>query len=192
MESFALSLAFIMFHNAYLLFDTQVTTPITATIGLDWDVTSVGKPIPAAYTTQVTNGTVLVDILNKAANDNPEGPFNKYDSTYYGGLGHFITAMNGTEQVSMVQISRGGMTYSKTFYTGKPHPKIPTLPLFDTILTEKFAHSHIFHEQRYLSRLNTADSAQSQALVHSANTEKCLITMREYKTVNGLNPGVMS
>ena len=81
MESFALSLSFMMFHNAYLLFDTQITTPITVTIGLDWDVTSVGKPIPAAYTTQVNNGTVLVDILNEAADVNPEGPFNKYDST---------------------------------------------------------------------------------------------------------------
>ena len=107
MKSFALILSFMTFYNAYLLFDTQITTPITVTIGLDWDVTSVGKPIPAAYTTQVNNGTVLVDILKKAADDNPEGPFNKYDSTYYGGLGHFITAMNGTEQVSMVQISRG-------------------------------------------------------------------------------------
>ena len=97
-------------HTSKLLrFVIQVPpSPITVTIGLEWDVTSVGKPIPAAYTTQVANGTVLVDVLNKAADDNTEGPFNKYASTYYGGLGHFITAMNGTEQVSTVQIRGGG------------------------------------------------------------------------------------
>ena len=43
---------------------------------------------------------MLVDILNKAAGDNKEGPFNKYDSTYYGGIGYYITAMNGTQQNS--------------------------------------------------------------------------------------------
>lgn len=73
-------------------------SPITVTIGIDWNVTSVGKPIPAAYTTQVTNGTVLVDIMNKAADENTNGPFNRYASTYFGGLGHFITAINGTAQ----------------------------------------------------------------------------------------------
>ena len=46
------------------------------------------------------NGTVLVDILNKAAGDNKQGPFNKYDSTYSGGSGYSITAMNGTQQNS--------------------------------------------------------------------------------------------
>ena len=64
-----------------------------------WDEASVGKPIPASYTTQVTDGTLLLDIINKAADDEREGPFNKYASTYYGGLGYFITAFNGTEQV---------------------------------------------------------------------------------------------
>jgi len=48
----------------------------------------------------VQNGTVLVDILNKAAGDNKQGPFNKYDSTYYGGIGYYITAMNGTQENS--------------------------------------------------------------------------------------------
>ena len=66
---------------------------------MDWNVTSVGKPIPASYTTQVTEGTVLVDIMNKAADENTNGPYNKWASTYFGGLGHFITSMNGTEQV---------------------------------------------------------------------------------------------
>ena len=66
---------------------------------MDWNVTSVGKPIPAPYTTQVANGTVLVDIMNKAANEDTNGPYNRWTSTYYGGLGHFITSMNSTEQV---------------------------------------------------------------------------------------------
>jgi len=73
-------------------------SPITVTIGLDWDITIVGKPVPSPYTTQVNAGTVLVDILNKAADEDPEGPYNKWASTYYGGLGHFITAMDGVEQ----------------------------------------------------------------------------------------------
>lgn len=73
-------------------------SPITVTIAQDWDVTKVGKPIPAPYTTQVADGTFLVDIMNKAADENTQGSFNKYVSIYYGGLGHFITAMNGTMQ----------------------------------------------------------------------------------------------
>jgi len=72
--------------------------PITVTIGLDWDVASVGRPVPAAYTTQVPRATVLVDIMNKAADENTQGPFNRYASTYFGGLGHFITALDGVEQ----------------------------------------------------------------------------------------------
>ena len=55
---------------------------ITVTIGLDWDASSLDKPIPAAYTTQVAPGTVLVDIMNKAADQDTQGPFNKYASTY--------------------------------------------------------------------------------------------------------------
>ena len=74
-------------------------SPITVTIGLDWKVTSVGKPVPAAYTTQVNDGTVLVDIMNKAANENEQGPFNRWESTYFGGLGHFVTALGGVRQV---------------------------------------------------------------------------------------------
>ena len=71
---------------------------ITVTLKIDWNTSVVNKPVPASYTTKVQNGTLLVDILNKAAGDNKQGPFNKYDSTYYGGLGYFITAMNGTKQ----------------------------------------------------------------------------------------------
>ena len=69
---------------------------------------SVGKPVPAAYTTQVTNATFLIDVMNKAADENAKGPFNKYASTYYGGLGHFITAMNGVKQVKCFFFTRHG------------------------------------------------------------------------------------
>ena len=72
---------------------------------MDWNVTSVGKPIPAPYTTQVAKGTVLVDIMNKAADENTTGPYNKWTSTYYGGLGHFITSMNGIEQVCVEHLN---------------------------------------------------------------------------------------
>ena len=73
---------------------------ITVTIALDWNVTLVGKPIPASFTTQVTDGTVLLDIINKVADEDPEGPFNRYVSTYHGSLmGYSVTAFNGTEQV---------------------------------------------------------------------------------------------
>ena len=58
----------------------------------------MSNPIPASFITAVKNGTVLVDILNKAANENKQGPFNRYESTYFGGLGYLITAINGTEQ----------------------------------------------------------------------------------------------
>ncbi|XP_078373128.1 uncharacterized protein LOC144656767 isoform X1 [Oculina patagonica] len=91
---------------------------ITVTIELDWNVTSVGKPIPAPFITKVSNGTVLVDVMNKAANEEKNGPFNKYTSTYYGGLGHFITSMNGTKQDP--QTNTYWMIYDKA--TGKLTP----------------------------------------------------------------------
>ena len=65
---------------------------------MEWNISQVGKPIPASHITKVKNGTVLVDILNKAAGDNKQGPFNNYDSIYYGGLGYHITAMNGVKE----------------------------------------------------------------------------------------------
>ena len=71
---------------------------ITVALKMEWNASALGKPIPASYITKVKNGTVLVDILNKAAEDNKQGPFNKYDSTYHGGLGYSITAMNGIKQ----------------------------------------------------------------------------------------------
>ena len=84
------------------LFLNQVpSSPITVTIGVEWNVTSVGRPLPVPdfYTTQVTNGTLLVDVINKVADENIDGPFDKYASTYHAGLGYAITAINGTEQV---------------------------------------------------------------------------------------------
>ena len=62
-------------------------------------MTLVGKPIPPSFTTQVTDGTVLLDIINKVADEDPEGPFNRYVSTYEAGHGLSVTAFNGTEQV---------------------------------------------------------------------------------------------
>jgi len=73
---------------------------ITVSLKIDWNVSVVGKEVPASYVSNVQNGTVLVDILNKAAEDNKLGPFNKYDSTYYGGIGYYITAMSGTQENS--------------------------------------------------------------------------------------------
>ena len=71
---------------------------ITVTLKIEWNVTVVGKPIPANYVTKVMNGTVLEDILNKAADEDSRGPFNKYDSTYHAGLGYSITSMNGIKR----------------------------------------------------------------------------------------------
>ena len=76
-------------------------------------MTLVGKPIPAPYTTQVTNGSVLLDIINKVADEDPEGPFNRYVSTYHGGLGHSVTAFNGTAQVSVSTYLRKLITTRK-------------------------------------------------------------------------------
>ena len=65
-------------------------------------ITRDRKPIAPSYTTKVRRGTLLVDILNKAAG--AEDAFNKYESIYYGGtykgvlLGYFITAMDGIKQ----------------------------------------------------------------------------------------------
>jgi len=59
---------------------------------------TVGDSIPVSPVTTVRSGTVLVDILNKVAKDDTRGPFDKYESTYFGGLGYLITAMNGTKQ----------------------------------------------------------------------------------------------
>ena len=67
-------------------------------------ITRDRKPIALSYTTKVPRGTPLVDILNKAAGDDTKGPFNKYESIYYGGtykgvlLGYYLTAMDGIKQ----------------------------------------------------------------------------------------------
>lgn len=69
---------------------------INVTIGIEWNECIVGKPIPPRYETQVTEGTVLADVLNEAAGECC--PYNKYQSTYYAGLGHMITAMDGVPE----------------------------------------------------------------------------------------------
>lgn len=84
-----------------ILFPANQEPPsaITVTIGMEWNTDVVKKSIPAPYTTKVASNTNLKEIINKAADENPKGPFNKYSTTYYGGQGHFITAMNGTKEV---------------------------------------------------------------------------------------------
>lgn len=73
---------------------------ITVTVKITRD----RKPIAPSYTTKVPRGTLLVDILHKEAGDDTKGPFNKYESIYYGGmykgvlLGYYITAMDGIKQ----------------------------------------------------------------------------------------------
>ena len=58
----------------------------------------VGKPIPSDSTTKVTSGTVLIDILNKVANEDERSPFKRYDSTYYMGIGYAVTAVDGIKE----------------------------------------------------------------------------------------------
>ena len=84
-----------------ILFPANQEPPsaITVTIGMEWNTDVVKKSIPALYTTKVASNTNLKEIINKAADKNTKGPFNKYSTTYYGGQGHFITAMNGTKEV---------------------------------------------------------------------------------------------
>ena len=65
---------------------------------IDWNVSAVNKEVPASYVTNMPNGTVLVDIINQAAGDDKQGPYNKYQTEYFGGLGYSITAMNGIQQ----------------------------------------------------------------------------------------------
>ena len=46
---------------------TDHSLQITVTLKLEWNVTVIDKPIPASFTTKVPNGTLLIDIVNKAA-----------------------------------------------------------------------------------------------------------------------------
>ena len=59
---------------------------------------TVSNPIPASFITTLKTGRCWSTFLNKAAKENKQGPFNRYESTYFGGLGYFITAINGTKQ----------------------------------------------------------------------------------------------
>lgn len=116
---------------------------ITVTLKLDWNVTALGKPIPPSYTTKVPNGTVVQDIMNKAAGEDKQSPFNYYKNTYYGGLGYLITTINGTghnqgtssywykyDGDSLVSLPCGGDSYvpynGSTIlfrFTADPYPK---------------------------------------------------------------------
>ena len=58
----------------------------------------VGKEIPASVIMKVQNGTTLMEMVNKAAEDDKKGPYNKYDSVYHGGKGYVITGMYGIEE----------------------------------------------------------------------------------------------
>ena len=71
---------------------------ITVTLKIEWNATEVGKPIPSDSTTKVMNGTVLINILHKVANENDQSPFKRYDSTYYRELGYSVTAVDGVKQ----------------------------------------------------------------------------------------------
>ena len=104
----------------------MLASPITVTIALGWNVTLVGKPIPASFTTQVTNGTVLLDIINKVADEDPEGPFNRYVSTYHGSLmGYSVTAFNGTEQVRYNRSMKAGTNNPERATTFYPYIDSP-------------------------------------------------------------------
>ena len=70
---------------------------ITVTVKVKWNVAVIDKPIPASYTTEVPNGTLLIDIMNKAADGEWRGLFDEYKSTYYGGTGYYITVLDGIE-----------------------------------------------------------------------------------------------
>ena len=58
----------------------------------------MGKPVPESFTTQIANGTTLSEILRLAALSNKEGPYNRYTTTFYAGLGSMVVALNGVEQ----------------------------------------------------------------------------------------------
>ena len=57
-----------------------------------------GKEIPANVTMKVHNGTTLMKMVNKAADDDNKGPYNNYKSVYHGGKGYVITGMYGIEE----------------------------------------------------------------------------------------------
>ena len=71
---------------------------VTVTLKMDWNVQEVGKEIPASVIMKVQNGTTLMEMVNKAAEDDKKGPYNKYDSVYHGGIGYVITGMYGIEE----------------------------------------------------------------------------------------------
>ena len=79
--------------------------PITVTIALHWDTDIVDKPIPAPYTTKVSQGTFLIDIMKKATNEDVDGPFNKYSTTYYGNVGDLSSPWTDLNRSCILMIS---------------------------------------------------------------------------------------
>ena len=67
---------------------------------MDWNVQEVAKEIPASVIMKVQNGTTLMEMVNKAAENDKNGPYNKYDSVYHGGMGYVITGLYGIEEDS--------------------------------------------------------------------------------------------
>ena len=76
---------------------TDHSLQITVTLKLEWNVTVIDKPIPPSFTTKVPNGTLLIDIVNKAADSGGLGSLDEYKSTYYNVTGYYITAIDGIE-----------------------------------------------------------------------------------------------
>ena len=71
---------------------------IEVTIKLSWDVKKVNKPLPCPFTTQVAPGTTLSKILKLAALSDKEGPYNRYSTTFFAGLGDMVIALDGVWQ----------------------------------------------------------------------------------------------
>ena len=130
---------------------------------MEWDVSELGKPIPASYVTKVPNGTALVNIVNKAAGEEKKGPFNKYESVYYSGIGYYITAINGTKENATGQ---GKSWFIIDEQTGGYTPcGVSTYVPGDGSTT-------IFNFTTYSSHLNKADSGYCKGVSSPGQVKK--------------------
>ena len=95
------------------VFHKTVSEQITVTLKMDWDAgQGEGKEIPASVIMKVHNGTTLMEIVNKAAEDNKTGPYNKYDSVYHGGIGYVITGMYGIKDNPVTALRAPELRYN--------------------------------------------------------------------------------